>query len=127
VSKTVPLIAIVDDEESVCRSMDRLMRSVGLDVVTFTCGTQFLQFLETRYPACLVLDLHMPRMSGFELLSRLNIAGSGVPVVVITGHDSPQSRQRVLDAGAIAYLRKPVDDQTLLNAVAAAVPGINLE
>ena len=126
-SKTVPLIAIVDDEESVCRSMDRLMRSVGLDVVTFTCGTQFLLFLETRRPACLVLDLHMPRMSGFEVQSRLTRAGSGLPVVVITGHDSPQSRQRVLDAGAIAYLRKPVDDRTLLNAVGSVIPGLALE
>jgi FixJ family two-component response regulator len=121
VSKPVPLIAVVDDEESVCRALDRLIRSAGMNVMTFTGAFDFLQFLKTRRPDCLILDLHMPGMSGFELQSRVARGENSVPIVVVTGHDVPQSRQRVLDAGAVAYLRKPVDDEALLDAVAAAM------
>ena len=64
----------------------------------------------------------MPGLSGFDVQTRLNSAGHAVSVVIITGHDTPESQQRVLAAGATAYLRKPVDDQVLLDAVAAAVP-----
>ena len=116
-------IAIVDDEESVCRALQRLLRAAGYGVETFTNGAVFLDTVAARRPDCLVLDLHMPRTSGFDVLGRLRDAGERVPVVVITGHDTPQNRERVMEAGAAAYLRKPADEQTLLDAVSAAIEG----
>jgi FixJ family two-component response regulator len=121
VSSNSPLVAVVDDEEPVCRALERLLRSAGFTVTTFVSGAAFLQSLKARRPACLVLDLHMPRMSGFELQEHLAEAADPMPVVVITGHDTPQSRDRVVNAGAAAYLRKPVDDNALLDAVLKAI------
>jgi FixJ family two-component response regulator len=121
------LIAVVDDEDPVRRALKRLFCSAGLNVETFASGAAFLNSLDQggvpRVPDCVVLDLHMARLNGFEVQARLAHAGIRVPVVVITGHDTPESRQRVMDAGASAYLRKPVDDQALLDAVNAAIGG----
>ena len=115
------LVAVVDDEESVCRALKRLLRSAGFEVATFGSGDEFLRSLRSRRPACLVLDLHMPRMSGFELQEHLAAAAETVPIVIITGHDTTQSRDRVMHAGAAAFLHKPVDDQALLDAVNTAI------
>jgi FixJ family two-component response regulator len=117
------LIAVVDDEDPVRRALKRLFCSAGLNVETFASGAAFLNSLPQGVPDCVVLDLHMARLNGFEVQARLAHAGIRVPVVVITGHDTPESRQRVMDAGASAYLRKPVDDQALLDAVSAAIGG----
>ena len=114
-------MAIVDDEESVRRALDRLMRSAGLDVETFPSGAEFLQSLESHTPDCVVLDLHMPRVNGFEVQARLRESGSRLPVVVITGHDTDETRERVMKAGVAAYLLKPVDEQVLLDTISAAV------
>lgn len=118
-----PLVVVVDDEECVCRAFRRLLRSAGFEVETFDSGSAFLQSLEGKLPDCLVLDLHMPRMTGFDVQARLAEIGGRVPVVVVTGHDTPQNRQRALDGGAAVYLRKPTDDQALLDAVSAAIGG----
>ena len=99
------------------------MLSAGIAVESFASGAEFLASLSTRRPDCLVLDLHMPGINGFEVQARLAKAADPLPVVVITGHDTAESRRRVLEGGAAAYLRKPVDDQVLLDAVAAAVSG----
>lgn len=115
------LIAILDDEEPVRRALRRLLNSVGYDVDIFPTGEALLASLPTRRPACLVLDLHMPQTDGFAVLSRLRNAHDRLPVVVITGHDTPESRQRVMDAGVVWYLRKPIDDQQLINAIAEAL------
>jgi len=116
-----PLIAIVDDEESVRRALKRLIISAGLDVVAFCAGREFLDALPWRRPSCIVLDLHMPGMSGFEVQSHLADAGHRIPVVVITGHDTPDSRARALAAGAAAYLQKPVQGALLLDAISTAI------
>src|SRR5271155_843414 len=97
------------------------MLSAGLEVETFSNGVEFLQSLNSHRPDCLVLDLHMPGMSGFEVLHRLAQAGERLPVVTITGHDTPETHQRVLDAVVSSYLCKPVDDTTLLEAIMAAI------
>ena len=123
VTSNSPLVAVVDDEEPVCRALKRLLRSAGFDVATFGSGGDFLQSLRSRRPACLVLDLHMPRMSGFDLQEHLASMADPMPIVVITGHDTVQSRDRVMQAGAVAYLHKPVDDQALLHAVLQAIAG----
>jgi FixJ family two-component response regulator len=120
------LIAIVDDEESVRVAMKRLMRSAGLNVETFPSGVEFLAALQTHRPDCVVLDLHMPLITGFEVQSHLAKRQPRVPVVVITGHDTPEARARALEGGAAAYLLKPVDDCMLLDAITAAVNSSNV-
>ena len=97
------------------------MVSAGISVESFASGADFLDSLPSRRPACLVLDVHMPGLSGFDVQARLAQSRDPLPVVVITGHDTPESRRRVMDGGAAAFLRKPVDDHVLLDAVAAAI------
>jgi FixJ family two-component response regulator len=124
VDATRPLIAIVDDEESVRRALRRLMVSAGFRAQTFSCGAALLASLSTDRPRCVVLDLHMPELNGFELQVQLKASEKSLPVVVITGHDTPEAEKRVMDAGAVAYLRKPIDDQELLEAVAKALAAV---
>ncbi len=84
----------------------------------FRSGAAFLESLKNHSPDCVVLDLHMPLMNGFEVQARLAAPrGMPVPVVIITGHDSDETRERALATRPVAYLRKPVDDQTLLDAI----------
>lgn len=115
------LVAVVDDESTVCRALSRLLQSAGFNVVTFTDGAAFLESLESQRPDCVVLDLHMPKTSGFDILGRLAKEARPVPVVTITGNDTPESYQRVMAAGAKAYLRKPAHDETLIDSVVAAI------
>ena len=114
-------IAVVDDEEPVRKALKRLLRSAGMDVETYPSGADFLDAMRTREPDCLVLDLHMPGVNGFDVQSQLAQLGMRLPVVVVTGHDTPESNKRALAGGAAAYLLKPIDDRVLLNAIAAAV------
>lgn len=116
-----PLIAVVDDEDSVRKALARLLRSAGMDVATFATGGDFLAAVGTNPVDCVVLDLHMPRMSGFEVQLQLDRLGNRAGVVIITGHDTPESRARALTGGAVAYLLKPIDEQVLLDAIAAAI------
>ena len=115
------LIAVLDDEAAVGKALSRLLRLAGLSVETFASGAAFLNSLQDHTPDCVVLDLHMPQMDGFEVQRRLAQAGVRVPVIAITGRDSPQARERALAGGATAYLPKPVDRQALLDAIAAAI------
>ncbi len=117
------LIAVVDDEESVRIALRRLLRSANLEVETFPSGAEFLESLKERQPDCVVLDLHMPRIDGFAVQARLTAANLGLPVVVITGHDAAETRERALAGGAAAYLPKPLDDQVLLGAITRAAAG----
>jgi FixJ family two-component response regulator len=115
------LVAVVDDEESVRKALGRLIRSAGFGVATYGSGVEFMQSLERHRPDCVVLDLRMPTVSGFEVQAALLRGGAGVPVIVMTGDDSPESRARVLAQGARAYLRKPVDDAMLIEAIHGAI------
>ena len=120
-TKTRSLIAIVDDEEPIRKALRRLLRSAGLDVETFQSGVEFLESLATRQPDCVVLDLHMPLINGFEVQAWLAESGIYVPVVIITGHDSDETRDRALAGQPVAYLRKPVNDQVLLDSIELAL------
>ena len=116
------LIAIVDDDASVCRALQRLVRSLGYVVATFGCGQEFLDRLAAPppfRPDCVVLDIHMPGMTGIEVQQRL--AGTGLPIVFITAHDDPVLREQALTAGAKAFLRKPFDDELFLETLDAAL------
>jgi FixJ family two-component response regulator len=114
-------IAVADDEESVRRAIARLLRSAGMDAVTFGSGREFLEAARTRSFDCLILDLHMPEMNGFEVQERIVREGIGVPVVIVTGHDTPEYHATALAAGVAAYLPKPVEARLLLDAISAAV------
>ena len=112
---------MVDDEGPVRKALQRLLRSAGMNVETFPSGGEFLDAVQMYQPDCVVLDLHMPGVNGFEVQSRLAQSKKLLPIVVITGHDTPEARARALDGGASAYLLKPVDERTLLDAISAAI------
>jgi len=121
VTKASPHIAVVDDEEAIRKALMRLMRSAGLSVETFASGGEFLKSLDTRLPDCVVLDLHMPHMNGFNVQAHLARKCAALPVIIVTGHDLPNARERSMAGGASAFLRKPVLDRTLLDAISAAI------
>ena len=111
----------MDDEEPIRKALSRLIRSAGLDVETFPSGAELLESFSTRQPHCIVLDLHMPVVDGFEVQTRIAASGMKIPVIIITGHDSDETRDRALGEMPVAYLRKPVDDQALLDAIELAL------
>ena len=118
-----PCVAVVDDEETVRRSVARLLRSSGLHSEAFASAAEFLAAGPLDQCDCLVLDLHMPAMDGFELHAEIRRRGLRIPVVILTGHDKPEHRAQAMEAGVAAYLVKPVDEQVLLAAIVSAVPG----
>ena len=117
----MPYVAIVDDEEPVRKALRRLLRASGLQAESYASGQEFLDAAAQRPPDCVVLDLHMPRMSGLQTLRKLQASMSKLPIVIITAHDEPATREQCLAAGAAAYLRKPLDERLLLNAISAAL------
>jgi len=121
VARSGSLIAVVDDEEGVRRALGRLLRAAGLDAETFPSGDEFLETLSDHRPDCVVLDLHMPKVDGFQVQAWLARANFVIPVIAITGHDSPESEARAMKGGAFAYLRKPVDADTLLGKIDEAI------
>ena len=126
-ARDVPLLAVVDDDEDVRVALARLVVSVGFAVESYASGAEFLRSIEDHEPDCVVLDLHMPGMNGFDVQVALARAHAAVPVLVITGHDTPESRARALRLGAKRYLCKPVDDEALLAAIAATIAGEPLD
>ena len=115
----MPFIAVVDDEEPVRKALKRLLRAAGLEAEGYASGKDFLA--AERRPDCVVLDLHMPVMSGQALLRQIRKMSTRMPVVVITAHDTAETRDECIAAGAAAYLRKPLDDRLLLNAISVAL------
>lgn len=114
----VPLIAIVDDDDSVRRSLLRVVQSAGYTAEGFASAREFLDWLPQGRAACLLLDVHMSEMSGFDLQDRL-----AVPIIFITAHDDARTQERIAKSGAVGHLRKPYDEQTVLDAVRRAVQG----
>lgn len=111
-----PIIAIVDDDASVRRSLLRVVQSAGYAAETFASAREFLAWLPGGQAACLVLDVHMDELSGFDLHDRLK-----VPVVFVTGHDDPLTLERISKSGAAGHLRKPFDRASVLEAIRRAV------
>ena len=120
-SRNAPLLAVVDDDADVRVALTRLAMSAGLDVEAFASGAEFLRSMQDHEPDCLVLDLHMPEMNGFDVQAALATSSSTIPVVVITGRDTEDARARAIQLGASAYLPKPVDHEALLAAIDVAV------
>ena len=115
------IVSIVDDDESLRRSLRNLLGSVGFRVETFASAETFLQSVHQKQTGCLVLDLRMPGMNGFDLLTHLSGTGSRIPAVILTAHGDEEARQRALRAGAVAFLTKPFNGNALLDAVRAAL------
>ena len=116
-----PLIAIVDDDEAVLRALRRLLRACGLRAETFASGRTFLDALPRQVPACVLLDVQMPGLDGWEVQAELATSGWRVPVIFITAHQDAAAQERAMGTGAVAFLRKPFTDQQLLEAIDAAV------
>ena len=120
-AQVTPLIAVIDDDHSVVKSLARLLRLSGYAVDTYESAQEFLNCLVTSLPRCLVLDVQMPGMSGFELQSRMKELGHAMPIVFITAHDTPQTRVAASQSGAIALLFKPFQSAALLAAIEEAI------
>jgi two-component system response regulator FixJ len=112
-----PLVAIVDDDASVRNSTSRLIRSFGYRTEAYDSGSAFLGSGAMERIGCLVLDMRMPGMDGLEIQRALTERGARVPIVFITGRASEQEEQRARAAGAIAFLRKPIDQAQLRRAL----------
>jgi FixJ family two-component response regulator len=121
VPQTPPVVAIVDDDASLRKALARLLRVAGWQAVTFTSAEAFLQAGLQMSLDCLILDVWLPEMNGVALLEHLAALGSTLPVILITGREDVQMRLHATRMGAIAYLRKPLDEQDLLLALQRAL------
>jgi FixJ family two-component response regulator len=115
------IVAIVDDDASVRHSARRLIRSLGYRAEAFGSAEEFLDSGEAARTACLILDVRMPRMDGLELQRRLADSEPPIPIVFITARASEEEERRAVRAGAVAFLRKPVDKDALLRALRAVL------
>jgi FixJ family two-component response regulator len=113
-------VAVVDDDESIRKSLERLLRAAGLEVQTYASGADFLADVREFQPHCVLIDLHMPCKDGFEVHESLASQGLAIPVIVVTGQDNPEYRARARELGVAAYLCKPVRGSILLDAILAA-------
>jgi FixJ family two-component response regulator len=118
-----PVVAVVDDDESVRQAVHLLLESVGIAARSFSSAEEFLASGLPGEAACLITDLQMPGMDGLELQARLAADGVGVPIIFITGHGDPRMRAQAKAAGALAFLDKPFDDEALLELVRTALEG----
>ena len=115
------VVFVVDDDPSVRSALKRLIKSVGLKVTTFTSAQEFLDHDHPDTPSCLVLDIRMPGLSGLELQDQMAALGLNMPIIFITGHGSVPISVRAMKEGAVDFLEKPFDDQTLLDAIHQAI------
>jgi len=110
-------VFVIDDDESVRTSLELLIESSGYHVVTFGSAEDFLDCAFEVKPCCLVLDIHLPGMSGLKLQEHLVKSQAQIPVIFITGHDRNRMEDEAMRLGAVAYLRKPFDEECLLGAI----------
>lgn len=121
---TVPMnacVAVVDDDESLCRSLPRLLRASGIESIAYRSAEDFLGDASRPRFDCLVFDIHLGGMSGIELARRLADGGSTVPVIFITAHDEPSVREQARRAGCEAYLRKTDAGEAVVEALRKAI------
>jgi len=119
------MIFLVDDDKSVVRAISLLLRSAGFDVRGFSSAEEFLEESHVTDNDCIVLDLSMPRMSGFDLLERLVSRGISAKTIIITAFDYAGNRERARKMKAAAFLTKPVDDQALVDTIKWVLQGDN--
>jgi len=115
------LVAIVDDDDSVQRSLQDLIESDGLSTLCFGSAEQFLNYEAQNKAACLIADIRMPGMSGLELQAKLKAERCRIPIIFITAHGDAEMRILAMREGAVEFLSKPFDDSVLLGIVHAAL------
>jgi FixJ family two-component response regulator len=115
------LVSIVDDDLSVRRALRRLIASAGFSVETFASGREFLESVLIGRSQCIVLDIHLGGLSGFDVQERLKAMGVQAPVILITAHDDEATHARAGGSGAAGYLRKPFEERALLDAIERAI------
>jgi len=116
-----PLIAIVDDDESVREALQSLLKSMGLRAEGFVSAEDFLHSAPLPDTTCLILDVRMPGMGGLELQRQLAVAERRIPIIFITAHGDENARMQALRAGAVDFLAKPFSEEALLAAVHSAL------
>lgn len=116
-----PVVYVLDDDVSVRSSVERLVRSVGLEVRSFPSAAEFLDCGLTDRPSCLVVDVRMPGVSGLDLQDSLSISGRNAPMIFITGHGTVPMGVRAMRAGAVNFIQKPFEDQELLDSIHQAI------
>ena len=119
--KSDSLVFVVDDDTSMREALSSLIRAVGLRVETFSSAKDFLRHERPDLPACLVLDVRLPGLSGLELQRELTMADNHIPIIFITGHGDIPMSVRAMKAGAVEFLTKPFRDQDLLDAIQQAI------
>jgi FixJ family two-component response regulator len=121
--KKQSMVYVVDDDDSVRTAFARLLRSANLAVETFSSADEFLSKPKQKENACILVDMRMPGSTGFDLQQALPECGIPLPVIVISARDDAQIREHARQLGAIAFFRKPVDDQAFLDAIWWAISG----
>ena len=110
-------IFIVDDDVSVCRALSVLLATYGFTVDTFTSTEEFFSAVSNSVPGCLILDIHMPGLDGWETLQYLNKSGSSRPVIIISADKNEGLNEKALKAGAVGFLQKPFNDKALVDLI----------
>lgn len=110
-------IYIVDDDESVCRALKTLLMTYDFDVTTFNSGQKFFDAVSTEDPGTLLLDIHMPGLDGWEIQKRIFASGSKRAVIFISAEKLDNAADRALKVGAVGFLQKPVNAQTLVDLI----------
>jgi len=121
VSDRERVVLVVDDDPSVRRGLDRLLRAAGYRVEAFASGQELLDGADLEAAGCLILDVRLPGLNGLDLQETLAKGGSTVPIIFITGHGDAAMNLRALKAGAVDFLQKPFDERALLEAVRGAL------
>jgi len=121
VSDAEPIVFVVDDDPSMRTSTERLVRSLGFRVQTYASAREFLEVERPEGPACLVLDVRLPGLSGLDLQRELNRSGVHLPIIFMTGHGDIPMTVRAMKAGAVEFLTKPFRRNQLLDAIRAAI------
>jgi FixJ family two-component response regulator len=116
-----PVVLVIDDDPLTRGALSSLFRSVGLKVEVFASATELLEHPLPTVPSCLVLDVRLPRVSGFDLQAELGRLGVSLPIVFITGHGDIPMSVKAMKAGAVDFLTKPFRDQEILDAVTGAL------
>jgi FixJ family two-component response regulator len=114
------VVAVIDDDPAMRKAIERLLDAKGFDVEAFASAEAFLAGAAASEATCLVLDIHLGGMSGIELRRRLAASGSGLPVVFITALDDEATRKEAMEAGCVAFLRKPFLSHLLIDAIEKA-------
>jgi FixJ family two-component response regulator len=121
VELTKDLISVIDDDESIRRTITLLIESFGFRATAFESAEHFLESGQQHNTSCLILDVRMPHMNGLQLQNELAAAGCGIPIIFITAYDDKESRRQAMQAGAVAFLSKPFNDEQLLQTLRSAL------